>query len=361
MDIEHPTSNIEGHTEVFRIGAFEVSECAPVLVIAEIGVNHDGEVSRALELVGAAQAAGADAVKLQIFRADALMSESSALAGYQAERCGDTSPVDMLRQYELGRRDVEKVVAAIRDAGMIPLATPFSAGDVDVIEALDLPAVKIASPDVVNRPLLERAARTGNPLLVSTGASRIDEIERAVEWLAEWGAPFALLHCVSAYPTAVQHANLCWIGELSRRFGVPVGYSDHTTEVLCGALAVAAGACVIEKHLTYDRAAAGPDHAASADPEHFAQYVHLLRQAERVRGRPGRRVLPVEEDVRRVSRQSIVLARKLKAGHVVREIDLVIQRPGTGIPAAELSAVVGRTMRTTADAGEMLRWEMLAA
>jgi N-acetylneuraminate synthase/N,N'-diacetyllegionaminate synthase len=330
-------------------------------VIAEIGVNHDGDVARALELVSAAQSAGADSVKLQLFRADALMSEASAFADYQLQRCSDASPAHMLQKYELGRRDVEKVVAGIRDAGMMPLATPFSVGDIQAIEELDLPAIKIASPDLVNRPLLESAARLGRPLLVSTGASRFDEIERAAHWLTDWGAAFALLHCVSAYPTAIHHANLCWIGELRHHFGVPVGYSDHTTEAYSGALAVAAGACVVEKHLTYDRTAAGPDHAASADPEQFAQYVRAIRQAERMRGRPGRRVLAVEEDVRRVSRQSLVLARRLKAGHVVREVDLLVQRPGTGIPAAELPAVVGRTMRTAADAGEMLRWEMLAA
>jgi sialic acid synthase SpsE len=344
-----------------RIDDREIGPTAPVFVIAEIGVNHDGRVDRALDLVEAARSAGADAVKLQVFRADALMSAASAFAGYQAERCAERSPLEMLRRYELSAGDVQTVVKSIRDAGMVPLATPFSLSDVDVIERLDLPAVKIASPDLVNRPLLERAASLGRPLLVSTGASTVEEIGRAVAWLGERGADFALLHCVSAYPTPEQDLNLCWIAELRERFGVVAGYSDHSTELLAGALAVAAGACVIEKHLTYDRSAAGPDHAASADPAQFAEYVGLIRRAQRMRGRPGRRVLPVEEDVRRLSRQSLVLSRPKRAGDVIGEDDVIVQRPGTGIPAAALPRVIGRKLKSRCAAGEMLRWEMLAA
>src|SRR5205823_3593976 len=144
---------------------------------------------------------------------------------------------------------------------------------------------------------------------ISTGASTLEEIERAVGWLHELRAHFALLHCISSYPTESADANLCWIADLANRFNVPVGYSDHTTDVLAGALAAAAGAVVIEKHLTYDRSAAGPDHAASFDQGEFAEYVKLIRRAEKLRGSGGRRVLDVERDVRTVSRQSVVLRR----------------------------------------------------
>jgi N,N'-diacetyllegionaminate synthase len=367
LNIEHPTSNPSaGSGQAIErrslfIAGRQISATAPVFVIAEIGVNHDGSLGRALGLVEAARSAGADAVKLQIFRAEALMSASCSLAGYQVQRCGETSAVEMLRGYELSAGEVGKIVGAIREAGMVPLATPFSVADVDVIEGLDLPAVKIASPDIVNRPLLERAARLGRPLLVSTGASTIEEIGRTVGWLDQWGVRFALLHCVSAYPTADRDVNLCWIGEVRERFGVAAGYSDHSTQMMCGALAVAAGACVIEKHLTYDRSAPGPDHAASADPGQFREYVEMVRRAARMRGLPGRRVLAVEEDVRRVSRQSLVLRRRLRAGDVIGEGDLMVQRPGTGIGAAEISLVVGRKLKHGGAAGEVLRWEMLAA
>jgi sialic acid synthase SpsE len=264
----------------------------PSLVIAEIGVNHDGSVARALELVEIAARGGADAVKLQIFRAQSLMHPSSSF-------------------------------------------------------------------DLVNRPLLMRAAQLGNPLLISTGAANMQEVQEAVQWLREWGAAFVLLHCVSSYPTPDADANLCWIGELATRFEVPVGYSDHTAEMLSGALAVAAGACVIEKHLTYDRSAAGPDHAASAAPAEFAEYVRLIRLASQLRGKSGKRVLPAEADVRRVSRQSLVLCRALRAGESLRREDLIVQRPGTGIPAAMSEQMVGRKILRALEAGTMLQWNML--
>lgn len=335
----------------------------PAFVIAEIGVNHDGSAQRAIELAKIAAACGADAVKLQLFRASLLMHASSQFAGYQKERGAagaDSTPADMLRRYELSLDDVRRVVAAVRELGLVPLATPFSPPDVDNIERLRLPAVKVASPDLVNRPLLHRIARYGKPMLVSTGASTLEEVEMSAVWLGSWGAKFALMHCVSAYPTPNEHANLCWIGELAGRFDVPIGYSDHTTEGFTGALAVAAGATVIEKHLTYDRAARGPDHAASADPQQFERYVRQLRDAERMRGRPGKRVLDVEQDVRKVSRQSLVVRRDVRAGDVLREEDLTVQRPGTGMPAAMITQAVGKRVLRPLQAGVLLTPDMLA-
>ncbi len=186
------------------------------MVIAEIGVNHDGSVARALELVEIAADCGADAVKLQIFRAETLMHACTMMAGYQREQCADSDARAMLRRYELAEDEVTTVVGAIRAKGMLPLATPFSPHDVDLIEALDLPAIKIASPDLVNWPLLQSAAHLHRPMLLSVGASTLDEIDTAVQWLAEWNASFALLHCVSSYPTPADDAHLSWIAKLGR-------------------------------------------------------------------------------------------------------------------------------------------------
>ncbi len=328
------------------------------LVIAEIGVNHDGSAERALELVKLAADSWADAVKLQIFSAATLMNASARLAKYQEKAAAD--PTVMLRKYELSARENRQIVSAIRAAGMLPLATPFSLGDVEAIADLDLPAIKIASPDVVNRPLLEKAAKLGRPLIVSTGAATMEEIATTCRWLRRWKSPFALLHCVSSYPTPADAANLCWIDELSERFKAPIGFSDHTIETICGAAAVAAGACIVEKHLTYDRNAAGPDHAASADPSEFAEYIRQIRTAERLRGMPGKRVLEIERDVRSVSRQSLVVAENLEAGRRLRKADLIVQRPGTGIPAAEMATVVGRNLVRPVQSGTLLQWDMLA-
>jgi N-acetylneuraminate synthase/N,N'-diacetyllegionaminate synthase len=186
------------------------------------------------------------------------------------------------------------------------------------------------------------------------------EVGMAVSWLREWDVRFALLHCVSSYPVPADRANLCWIGELAERIDVPVGYSDHTTSAIAGAAAVCYGACVVERHLTYDRTAEGPDHAASSDPQQFAQYVKLIREAEALRGTPGKRVLDVEKDVRLVSRQSLVTARALRHGERLRESDLTVQRPGTGIPAAQIQQVLRRRLRLALPAGTMLQWSMMA-
>ncbi|HUB24830.1 MAG TPA: N-acetylneuraminate synthase family protein [Tepidisphaeraceae bacterium] len=343
----------------FSIGDFD-SGRARTLVIAEIGVNHDGSFSRAMELLRAAAAAGADAVKLQIFQADRLMHGSSAFAEYQQSRVSDATPADMLRRFELSEKAVTELTAAARRMGLLPLATPFSPGDLPLIDALDLPAVKIASPDLVNKPLLRAAAALGRPLLISTGAATMDEVDAAVGWLNEWKTPFALLHCVSSYPAPAAWANLSWIGELRGRFGVPVGYSDHTTEPLAAALAVAAGAQIIEKHLTYNRRAVGPDHAASFDPTQFAEYVWAIRHAEEMLGEPGKRVLEIEQDVRRVSRQSLVLTRSIAAGEAIAESDLTVQRPGTGVPAAQFDEFLGRRAARPLRSGEMISWDMVA-
>jgi sialic acid synthase SpsE len=342
------------------IGNHQLGKDRPAFVIAELGVNHDGDVATALSLVDAAAAAGADAIKLQLFRADRLMHPSASFAQYQKRDASESTPAEMLRRYELSDADARRIVERARAAGVAPLATPFSPADVDLIESLDLPAIKIASPDLVNWPLLKRAAGTGRPMLVSTGAATFDEIADAVGWLHGWGANFALMHCVSSYPTPAEDANLCWIAQLANCFDLPVGYSDHTPEPLAGALAVVAGACAIEKHLTHDRSAAGPDHSASADPADFRDYVQFIRVAETVRGAGKKRVLEIEQDVRRVSRQSLVAAVDLRPGQTIVEADLTVQRPGTGIPAAMLPRFVGRKVRRFINAGEMLEWTMIA-
>jgi N-acetylneuraminate synthase/N,N'-diacetyllegionaminate synthase len=328
------------------------------MVIAEIGVNHDGSVERAIELVHHACAAGADAVKLQVFRAHSLMHPACRFAQYQEQRAAESNPAAMLKRYELSDDALCRIIQAIRELRLTPIATPFSPDDVDVIEQLKIATIKIASPDLVNQPLLARAAGTGTPLIVSTGAATIDEVEQTVAWLRQWKSSFALLHCVSSYPTSATQAHLRWIEQLST-LGVPVGYSDHTTEPLAGALAVAAGACIIEKHLTYDRAAAGPDHSSSADPSEFAEYVRLIRRAETMRGTSAKRVLEIEQDVRTVSRQSLVLARDVEADEVIRMSDLTVQRPGTGIAAADISLVAGRSAKSPLRKGTMLQWNML--
>lgn len=323
----------------------------PVYVIAELGVNHDGRLDRALQLLDAAGAAGADAVKLQYFRTDELLSAEARLAGYQHGQATDAGA--LLRGLELSDKDFAAVRDAVRQRGLHFIVTCFSIEAAPRLRALDVDAVKIASPDCVNTPLLETIAALHKPLLISTGAADAVEVAALAAFLDRRRLPAALLHCVSSYPTADADAALGAIMALPP--GFVRGYSDHTTGIDTGMLAVAAGACVLEKHLTYDRAAAGPDHAASLEPDEFRQYLQGVRRGQVMRGDGVKRVLVCEQDVRGVSRQSVAARRDLQAGAMIDRADLTVQRPGTGLPAAWLERVVGRPLRRDVAARRLLR------
>lgn len=343
-------------------------------IIAELGVNHDGSVDRAIDLARAAHAAGADAIKLQLFRTDLLMSSAAKLAAYQ-KAAGETDPVAMLRRLELGAHDLARVLGEARRLGIHAIVTVFSVELVAEAETAAAAhggwdAYKTASPDIIHRPLLDALAATGRPLIVSTGASTMPEVTLAAEWLsgARRDARLAFLQCVSSYPTPDDLAALDGIGAIaSAQPGIPIGYSDHTASEAMGALAVAAGACILEKHFTYDRAARGPDHAASLDAAGFDRYAaharaarpphgHTHAAATRNAGAPGKAVQPIERDVRTVSRQSIVSRRALPAGHVLTRDDLTFKRPGTGIPPHALSLVLGAPLVRAALADVPLAW-----
>jgi N,N'-diacetyllegionaminate synthase len=328
-----------------RIANRELGPDEPVYVIAELGVNHDGDVGKALALTQAAATAKADAVKLQFFETDRLMSSAAKLAAYQAE-AGETDPITMLRRLEMGLDDMATVVDRAHELGLHAIVTVFSVELVQPATELFWDAFKSASPDIVHRPLLEAMAfhAGGRPLIVSTGASTPDEINRAHHWLGKAKDRLAYLQCVSSYPAP--DAALEGIGAIASITGTPIGYSDHTESVQTGAEAVAAGACLLERHLTLDKAAPGPDHAASLEPDEFAKYVGLARMARcginAERYKPDKRVLGCERDVREVSRQSIVSTRRIDVGEVIERADLAFKRPGTGLAPWQLDQVLGQ-------------------
>ncbi len=324
-----------------RIGEQEIGPGHAPYVIAEIGVNHDGEVERALMLTDAAADAGADAVKLQLFETDRLMSKAAKLAAYQ-KNAGETDPLAMLRRLELSIDDMAKVVDRAHEHGIHAIVTVFSVELVEVAERLEWDAYKSASPDIINRPLLETMANTGKPLIVSTGASELDEVTRAAGWLEGMRDRLAFLQCVSSYP-APENA-LGGIAAIHRATALAVGYSDHTPDVGTGAVAAKAGACLLEKHLTYDRKAQGPDHAASLDPIGMAGYVAAAMGAvcPTPAGSGIKSVLDCERDVREVSRQSLVSTRVLRTGEVLTREMLTIKRPGTGLPPFLMNEMIGR-------------------
>lgn len=359
-----------------RIAARQIGPEFPPYLIAEIGVNHDGSVERALELTRAARAAGADAVKFQLFRADLLMSRAARLAAYQ-EDAGESDPIEMLHRLELSVAQLKPVVQLAHEIGLHAIVTCFSVELVDEAERLPWDAYKTASPDIIHRPLLDRLVATGKPLIVSTGASTLDEVQRAVEWLGPARERLVILQCVSSYPTPKDCEELGGICALREALApLPVGYSDHTAETVTGANAVACGAVMLEKHLTYNITAAGPDHAASLDASSFARYraaadlgwQRLGDEGSRGAARPWpgwarpfeKRVLDIERDVRRVSRQSMVSRSALPARHVLRREDLTFKRPGTGLEPFRLEEIIGRPLARAVEADTPLMAEDVA-
>lgn len=340
-------------------------------VIAELGVNHDGSVERALELVRHAHAAGADAIKLQLFRTDLLMSSAAKLAAYQ-KAAGETDPVAMLRRLELSPVQMLPVLAEARLLGIDAIVTVFSVELVAEAESVarvhgGWDAYKTASPDIIHRPLLVALAATGRPLIVSTGASTMAEVIRAAEWLgaAKRENRLAVLQCVSSYPTPEENAALDGIGAIAHALAdVPIGYSDHTASETMGATAVANGACILEKHFTYDRSSQGPDHAASLDFAGMKRYIASIRAAFAQRkyctaptaSVCEKTVQDRERDVRAVSRQSIVATRQLAAGHRLMRKDLTFKRPGTGIEPFRIDELIGKPLTLDVAADTPLSW-----
>jgi len=345
------------------IGSRRVGGFAPPYIIAEAGVNHDGDLHRAKRLIDAAAGAGADAVKFQCFSADRLAAADAPSCRYQVEHNGaGASQREMLRRLELSAAAFAELKRHADAASIDFIATPFDVDAVRTLAGMGVPAIKIASPDLVNVPLLRAAAETGLPLIVSTGASTADEIAASVALLRRHGAGdrLILLHCVSAYPTPVDAAHLHTIRDLSMRHRVPVGFSDHTMSATFSGLAVAAGAAVLEKHVTLDRGASGPDHFFSLEPDDLARYVGTARAAHRVMGRPRDDVVADEHEVRECARGRIIAARRIAAGGVLEGTDLAVQRPGLGISPFRWDEVLGRRTTTDIAPDTPLAWSMLA-
>jgi len=345
----------------FRIGPALVGHDAPVYVIAEAGVNHDGRVDVARELIHAAADAEADAIKFQVFSADRLVTREAPTAAYQKQAAQGESQYDMLARLQLSRGHFNELAEYARHCDIEFLATPFSESDLGFLVSLGVQAVKVASPDIVNEPLLDAAAATGLPVIVSTGAAGMEEVGRVVERFKEPNAgPLALLHCVSCYPTPEDRVNLGAIGELSRAFGCPAGFSDHTEGIEVGGYAVVAGARIIEKHFTLDRTRPGPDHAFSLEPAAMAEYIRRIRHAERLMGDGRIGPQECEAEIRRLARGKVVAVREIRAGEVFDSEMLTIKRAGDGITAGELRSVIGRRANADIPADTAIRQEWVS-
>lgn len=340
----------------FALGGRAIGAGQPCFVIAEAGVNHNGDVDIAHRLVDVAAEAGADAVKFQTFDPERLVSPLGRKAAYQVAGTGaGESQLEMLRELVLPNAALEALAAHAGERGLVFLSTPFDESSADLLEGLGMVAFKIPSGEITNHPLVAHIAAKGRPVLMSTGMSTLAEIAEAVQVIREHGdPPLALFHCVTSYPAAAADCNLRAIAAMRAAFGVPVGWSDHTAGIEISLAAVAAGAAVLEKHFTLDRTLPGPDHRASLEPAELSALVQSVRSIEAALGDGLKRPAASELANVAAARRSLHLARALPAGHVLARTDLVALRPGTGLSPALRDRLVGRKLRVGVEGGEML-------
>ncbi|MDQ0285616.1 N-acetylneuraminate synthase/N,N'-diacetyllegionaminate synthase [Desulfofundulus luciae] len=333
-----------------------------VFIIAEAGVNHNGDLETAKRLVDAAVVAGADAVKFQTFVPEEVVTGSAEKASYQKANMpgGQETQLDMIRRLALSKEDFRTLKAYCDRAGIMFLSTPYDYYSVDFLDELGVPLFKIPSGELVNDRFLRYVAARGKPLIISTGMAMLGEVEEAVEVVQDAGVrEITLLHCTSAYPASYEEVNLRAMVTLRQAFGLPVGYSDHTPGTEVAVAAVALGARVIEKHFTLSRNMEGPDHKASLEPDELAAMVRSIRNVERALGDGRKRPSPGEQDVMRAARRSLVAAVDIAAGEIITPDKLTVKRPGTGIPPKMWDVVVGRRARVDIPADTVITWEMI--
>ncbi len=333
-------------TEI-RLGKRIIGHGRPTFIIAEAGVNHNGDIRLAKKLIDVAVAAGADSVKFQTFKAEESVTADAPLAAYQ-KRNDKTAKsfVGMLKRLELPDGAFNELAAYSRKRGILFFSKPAYVGAVDVLEEAGVPLYKIGSGDIDFISLLEKAARTGKPVILSTGMATIPEIEAALKALASAGCrETAVLHCVTSYPVEFRYANLKAIETLRRRFRVPIGYSDHTTGIEAAVASVALGACIVEKHFTLDRTMPGPDHKASLEPAELKSMVEQIRHVEQALGDGRKGPMACEKGNKKVVRKSLVALAPIGAGEVIRDEMIGYKRPGTGLPEKFKHLFVGKRAR----------------
>ncbi len=334
----------------------------PVFVIAEAGVNHNGDLAMALRLCDAAHQAGADAVKFQTFHAQDLVVPGAPTAAYQARQTGEQDQFELLRKLELSQEQHQAIKAHCDAIGIEFFSTPFSVAAVDMLVRLGVKRIKLSSGELTHRALVEKAAAAQLPLLVSTGMATMAEIGEALEWVAASRGHLrsvTVLHCTSAYPAEDESLNLNAIRSMARDLDLAIGYSDHSLGIEAALAAVALGAVAIEKHITLDRTLPGPDHGASLEPLEFSSMVRGIRRIGAMLGDGVKAPGIEEQDTARVARRSVVAARDIPAGTLIVQNMLACRRPATGLAPRELPRIVGRTARAPIAAGSPLSWDDL--
>ena len=314
------------------------------LIIAEAGVNHNGSIEMAKQLIDAAAAAGVDYVKFQTFKAEKLVTKDAKQAEYQQRNAADSSQYAMLKKLELTPRQHEELITYCMQKGVCFLSTAFDLESIEYLHSLNLGLWKIPSGEITNYPYLKKIAQYGEPVIMSTGMCSMGDVEQALNVLLKNGLTkeqITLLHCNTEYPTPMQDVNLKAMLQLRDKFEVRVGYSDHTKGIEVPIAAVALGAEVIEKHFTLDRTLPGPDHKASLEPNELKAMVDAIRNIEQALGDGQKHVSASEEKNMAIARKSIVAAKDIKKGELLTEENLTTKRPGSGISPMRWEEVIG--------------------
>lgn len=356
-----------------------ISEKSPCFIIAEAGVNHNGDLEMAKKLIDAAKEAGADAVKFQTFRTEEAMTRQAEQAKYQAENTDKKeSQFEMVKRLELPYSAFQELKEYCDSKGIIFLSTPHSCReDVDLIAEL-CPAIKVGSGDITNSPILKYMAKKNLPIILSTGMANLKEVKEAVETILPINKNLILLHCTTSYPVPLNEVNLKAMTTLKKEFNLPTGYSDHTEGIKVSLGAVTLGVSVIEKHFTLDRNLPGPDHKASLEPQELKAMVEGIRNIERklvnkesvenilkeldiqeALGDGIKRSTLSESEAAKVVRKSIVAAVNINKGTKIEENMLAIKRPGTGIEPKYLSRIINKKTREDIKEDSLIKWEQL--
>jgi N,N'-diacetyllegionaminate synthase len=325
-------------------------------IIAEIGVNHAGDIDLAKKMVTSAKESGADAVKFQTFTADRLVGLDVPKVAYQ-ERTTDPkeSHYDMIKRLEFSREGHQALFDYCQEIGIDFLSTPYDPESVKFLDELGVKLFKVASADIVDDDLNEEIAKTGKPVIISTGMATLGEIEHCLKIYKNHNHDqITLLHCVSNYPCQLESLNMHTLKTLAQSFGFPIGYSDHAPGSTAAVAAVALGAQVIEKHFTLDKSSEGPDHEASSDPEDLKVLVKAIRDTEKLLGQGIKECQDEERQMATVSRKSLTYNRNLKTGDILKKDDLIFKRPGTGLSGKHRSLLVGKTLRHDVKANHLV-------
>ena len=348
--------------EKIKIGNRWIGEGEHCFIIAEIGSNHDGKLEQAKKLIDIAKEAGADAVKFQVFKAEKLYSKKTPTMTYiKKDKLlkEKESLYDLIKRIEMPRRWIKILTEYCQKKKIIFLATPFDLKAVDELEKF-VPAYKISSFEITHLPLLEYVAKKKKSIILSTGMADLSDIELALETIYKQGnRNVILLHCAVAYPSKYENLNLRAMQTMQQAFQLPVGFSDHTSDITADIVAVALGASVIEKHFTISRKLKGPDHPFALEPDELKNMVEQIRNTEKSLGSPIKKHTPAEEEMYRLGRRGLVATCKIPKGTRITRKMIEVKRPGYGIHPKMIDAVVGRIARRDIEEDDILTWDMI--